>query len=251
MTCKFSFYLGVIILRTGMKKTVLMLMALLLLSASFIVPAFADDDDEYEYRHHDDDDDDDDDEYEYHRDDDDNDDDDDDDEHEYYEHEDDDEEYEDDKYESYVPVQVVQPVVQSDTFVWDRTTLPLPIVAGSYQPLTLQMTKAGDPQSKLDISLLYHEQATLTPLNDTAGKLGAEVLWHPQYQIIEVKGNDNQLLFKLNKAICYENGKKLPMTVPTLLINGTVYVPADVLLDGLGWNATQDNNLNQWALERR
>jgi hypothetical protein len=143
---------------------------------------------------------------------------------------------------------VNQPDVQADTFIWNRTSDPLAALPDAFRPVNLQLTAAGEQKS---LSLLYNEKVSLMPLSASAQQLGAEVLWHPDQQVIEIKENDKQLLLRIGESVCYENGRKLPMPVPPMLIKGIVYVPAGTLLDGLNWFVTPTGDPAQWNLERR
>lgn len=144
------------------------------------------------------------------------------------------------------------PSIDLNAFTWDRYQLPKSITQNDvFYQQSYTLLKQGNTEST-QVKVLFNNDIVYLPLKQTAQFLNAEILWHPNYEVIEVKTADKQLLFKINSAVSYEKGKKLPMPAKTFLFNDTVYVPAGVLIDGLDYIVESDKaNQNSLILERR
>lgn len=224
-----------------MKRSILMLLLAIFLIFLNLQPHLAqadNDKDKHKYREHDE-------EWEH-------DDDDDDDDEDEYEHDDDDTDDDDEEYYQPIVQLPVTSVIQQSAFIWDRNKLPVGDTIGNTfirQPIAMNMKGNS---STIQIIGLNNEGMIMVPLKNIAQYLDSEVYWHPKYQVIEVKTNEKQLLFKVGKAVCYENGIKLPMATAPMLIDGTVYVPVNVLTDGLGYQANLNSTTpNEISLTRR
>lgn len=166
----------------------------------------------------------------------------------YDDEEDDDEVSSSDKNQSFVE----SPSIDLNAFTWDRYQLPKSITQNDvFYQQSYTLLKQGNPEST-QVEVLFNNDIVYLPLKQTTQFLNTEILWHPNYEVIEVKTADKQLLFKINSAVSYENGKKLPMPAKTFLFNNTVYVPAGVLIDGLDYIVELDKaNQNSLIMERR
>lgn len=147
---------------------------------------------------------------------------------------------------------VESPSIDITAFTWDRYQLPKSFTQNDtfYQQSYTLLNPGNTESTKVEV--LFNNDIAYLPLKQTTQFLNAEILWHPEYEVIEVKTAEKQLLFKINSAVSYENGKKLPMPAKAFLLNDTVYIPAGVLIDGLDYTVELDkSSQNSLILERR
>jgi len=147
---------------------------------------------------------------------------------------------------------VESPSIDITAFTWDRYQLPKSFTQNDtfYQQSYTLLNPGNTESTKVEV--LFNNDIAYLPLKQTTQFLNAEILWHPKYEVIEIKTADKQLLFKINSAVTYENGKKLPMPAKAFLLNDTVYIPAGVLIDGLDYTVELDkSSQNSLILERR
>lgn len=117
---------------------------------------------------------------------------------------------------------------------WDRTLFPDNGDVTKVEKFKGELRLANETRS-IEVSVLATDDTLLIPLNQVSRYLDANVYWHPEEQVIEVRKSQTQLLFKVGKAVCYENGAKFPMPEKTLFVDGITYIPASVLFEGLGF----------------
>lgn len=83
---------------------------------------------------------------------------------------------------------------------------------------------------------------TVVPARAIFEKLGAQVGWYPNTQVVTVKSPVANIVLKINSEIAEVNGVKEKLVVPAKIINGSTMIPLRFVSEKLGlkvnWNPT-------------
>lgn len=198
-----------------MKKKIWMIgMSLSLMSVLFagtIVLADHDDDDDdrYEYEHDDDHDDrdyDDDDDYEY-----------------------------DDDEEIYYVDESTTALGEVGTWnVWTRTLIGAKGDIPFSEAQNVQMTRT-DTNTTMDVYVIPKSGELFVPGKKIAQFLGADAAFYPTSQILRMINANQELVFRANTNVAYENRVKTPIPALAFYLNEDVYLPISVVVNGLGY----------------
>ncbi|MBO2536097.1 copper amine oxidase N-terminal domain-containing protein [Rummeliibacillus suwonensis] len=87
------------------------------------------------------------------------------------------------------------------------------------------------------------------PVQKLTEALGGQVTYYKTSKIMDAKLKDEQLIFRVNTNVVYENLTKTPMTSKTFLFNKDVYVPASVLLNAYGYSVDWQEEKQQFICQ--
>lgn len=87
------------------------------------------------------------------------------------------------------------------------------------------------------------------PVQKLTEALGGQATYYKTSKIMDAKLKDEQLIFRVNTNVVYENLTKTPMTSKTFLFNKDVYVPASVLLNAYGYSVDWQEEKQQFICQ--
>jgi len=89
----------------------------------------------------------------------------------------------------------------------------------------------------------FYNFTTYIPLYEFGGKIGASVWWNDTSNTVGINKNDMQIAFVKGSGLARVNGKQVSMP-PSLIVNGTIYVPLRFIAENLGYTVTLDSATN-------
>ena len=95
----------------------------------------------------------------------------------------------------------------------------------------------GKTMTPKDMPAVAIDGRTLLPMRQIAQELGCEVTWNEEAKQAYVINDDYTLVFEMNKATGYKNGKTFTMDVPPMIINDRTMLPVRALASALDLNS--------------
>ncbi len=99
----------------------------------------------------------------------------------------------------------------------------------------------GKTMTPKDMPAVAIDGRTLLPMRQIAQELGCEVTWNEEAKQAYVVNDDYTLVFEMNKATGYKNGKTFTMDVPPMIINDRTMLPVRALASALDLNIQWDD----------
>ena len=99
----------------------------------------------------------------------------------------------------------------------------------------------GKTMTPKDMPAVAIDGRTLLPMRQIAQELGCEVTWNEEAKQAYVINDDYTLVFEMNKATGYKNGKTFTMDVPPMIINDRTMLPVRALASALDLNIQWDD----------
>ncbi len=194
------------------KRSSLILAFLVTCTFTFGLSVRADDDNEHEYKKHEKYDDDD--RYEY-------------------DHDDDDDRYEyDDEDESY---NTNGEVYEKGTWnIWTRELVMEKEVL-PFSTSKLVNLKVVDMNKELNFYVIPKDGEFFVPGKTVAQLLGAKATFYKTSKILDIKYQENELVFRSGTNVVYDNNVKTPLPASSFYLNEELYVPISVITNGLGY----------------
>ena len=91
---------------------------------------------------------------------------------------------------------------------------------------------------------ILENDRTLVPMRFILEKMGADVGWYDEHQMVVAQQNNMTVEMSINNPTATVNGKSVAMDVPPRLINGRTMIPLRFLSEELGYSVQWDDNLN-------
>lgn len=99
----------------------------------------------------------------------------------------------------------------------------------------------GKTMTPKDMPAVAIDGRTLLPMRQIAQELGCEVTWNEEAKQAYVINDDYTLVFEMNKATGYKNGKTFTMDVPPMIVNDRTMLPVRALASALDLNVQWDD----------
>lgn len=99
----------------------------------------------------------------------------------------------------------------------------------------------GKTMTPKDMPAVAIDGRTLLPMRQIAQELGCEVTWNEEAKQAYVVNDDYTLVFEMNKATGYKNGKTFTMDVPPMIVNDRTMLPVRALASALDLNIQWDD----------
>ena len=99
----------------------------------------------------------------------------------------------------------------------------------------------GKTMTPKDMPAVAIDGRTLLPMRQIAQELGCEVTWNEEAKQAYVVNDDYTLVFEMNQATGYKNGKTFTMDVPPMIINDRTMLPVRALASALDLNIQWDD----------
>ena len=99
----------------------------------------------------------------------------------------------------------------------------------------------GKTMTPKDMPAVAIDGRTLLPMRQIAQELGCEVTWNEEAKQAYVVNKDYTLVFEMNKATGYKNGKTFTMDVPPMIVNDRTMLPVRALASALDLNVQWDD----------
>ena len=99
----------------------------------------------------------------------------------------------------------------------------------------------GKTMTPKDMPAVAIDGRTLLPMRQIAQELGCEVTWNEEAKQAYVINDDYTLVFEMNKATGYKNGKTFTMDVPPMIVNDRTMLPVRALASALDLNIQWDD----------
>lgn len=158
----------------------------------------------------------------------------------YEDHEDYDDDHHD--YEEYYDYYEI-PIQNSTWNIWLRETS---ITKGElpFTEARKVLLKCENSSDELLSYVIPSENELFVAGQDIARLLGAESIFYPTSQILELTTIDTELIFRAGTNVAYENNIKTPIPAKAFYMNQDLYLPISVISNGLGFIAEwQDDTL--------
>ena len=159
---------------------------------------------------------------------------------EYEFDDDDDDDYYNYEYENYKN----SPISEQSTWnIWTRTTTiqkgNLPFNESQYVTF-----KSEDGTNEIQIYAVPRDGELFVPGKAVARSLGATAKVYGTSQILEVKNEHTELIFRANTNVAYQDGLKTPLPSVAFYLNSDVYIPVSVITNGLGYSVEWQEEKN-------
>lgn len=166
------------------------------------------------------------------------------DDHDEYEHEDHDE---DKYYEENNQYAENNTVTQSQWNIWTRT-------ATVNTDSTLPFKDAKTATFKIDnntfkLYVVPKKGELFVPAGKLTTKLGGKSKFYKDSKIIDTNVNGNQLIFRANTNVVYENLIKTPIPAKSFEYKDDIYVPVSVILNSLGYSIDWQEGTQQFICQ--
>jgi len=166
---------------------------------------------------------------------------------EQYKHDDHDEEQDDDKYyeeNNQYTEDNSNTVEQGQWNIWTRSIT-------DHTNSTLPFKDAKTATFKIDnntfkLYVIPKKGEIFVPAGKLTKLLGGQSKYYKKSKIIDVKVNGNQLIFRANTNVAYENLVKTPIPAKAYEFNHDIYVPVSVVLNSLGYSIDWQEETQQF-----
>lgn len=119
--------------------------------------------------------------------------------------------------------------------IWTRTTTiqkgNLPFNESQYVTL-----KSENGTNEIQIYAVPRDGELFVPGKAVAKSFGASAKLYKTSQILEVKNEDSELIFRANTNVAYQDGLKTPLPSVAFYLNSDVYIPISAITNGLGYS---------------
>ncbi|MBQ7759016.1 N-acetylmuramoyl-L-alanine amidase family protein [Anaerotignum sp.] len=109
----------------------------------------------------------------------------------------------------------------------------------------------GKEMTPKDMPAVAIDGRTMLPMRQIAQELGCEVTWNEAAQQVYVVNDDYTLVFEINKATGYKNGKTFTMDVPPMIVNDRTMLPVRALATALDLDISWDDPSRTVSIETK
>lgn len=124
--------------------------------------------------------------------------------------------------------------------IWTRTAFVNKGELPFYEARQVEMTLANG-QNARSLYMIPLDGELFVPGQTVAEMLGAKATFYETSKILEITNKKTELLFRAGTNVVYDNKVKTPMPATVFYMSNQVYVPINVITNGLGyvaeWNA--------------
>lgn len=111
----------------------------------------------------------------------------------------------------------------------------------AYQAKEITVKIDGEKMAPKDMPAVAIDGRTMLPMRQIVQELGCEVTWNQEKQQAYVVNEEYALVFEIDKATGYKNGKEFKMDVPPMNINDRTMLPVRALANALDLKITWDD----------
>lgn len=162
--------------------------------------------------------------------------------HDEYEHDDDHDEHDEEKY-----YEENNTVTQGQWNIWTRT-------ATVNNDSTLPFKDAKTATFKIDnqtfqLYVVPKKGEVFVPAGKLTTKLGGNSKYYKDSKIMKTNINGNELIFRANTNVVYENLVKTPIPAKSFIYKDDIYVPISVILNSLGYSIDWQEDTQQFVCQ--
>lgn len=129
------------------------------------------------------------------------------------------------------------PINDNSWLTWKRTNEKNPSATLPFTGQTTIPVQVNNQLSKTLTVIPVNGQAFIQA-SDFSSLLDATVTYYDKIGVVEVVKQNKELLFKLQSNVAYENMTKTPIEEAPFVIDNELYLPINVLANGLGYSLT-------------
>lgn len=111
----------------------------------------------------------------------------------------------------------------------------------AYRAKEITVKIDGEKMVPKDMPAVAIDGRTMLPMRQIVQELGCEVTWNQEKQQAYVVNEEYALVFEIDKATGYKNGKEFKMDVPPMNINDRTMLPVRALANALDLKITWDD----------
>lgn len=162
--------------------------------------------------------------------------------HDEYEHDDDHDEHDEDKY-----YEENNTVTQGQWNIWTRTAT---VNTGSSLPFkdSKIATFKIDNQT-FQLYVVPKKGEVFVPAGKLTTKLGGNSKYYKDSKIMKTNINGNELIFRANTNVVYENLVKTPIPAKSFSYKDDIYVPISMILNSLGYSIDWQEDTQQFVCQ--
>ncbi|HHY21010.1 MAG TPA: copper amine oxidase N-terminal domain-containing protein [Bacilli bacterium] len=139
--------------------------------------------------------------------------------------------------------------VQDDSWLtWKRTNEKNPTATLPFSEPTTISVKVNNEQAKT-LSVFPINGQAFVAASDMTPLLDANITFYGKIGIVEVSKLNKELLFRLQTNVVYENMSKTPIEVAPFIYENKLYLPINVLANGLGYHLAWDEQTKTISLK--